>query len=379
MPGTAAEPESTGYAPTYYPGVVSAPEAGKVNVAPGQEVGGIDFQIQLVPLATVGGIVAGADDVVPVMLVPQDASGTRPLGGQVLSGRSQADGTFAISNVPPGRYLAVARSGGRNNDSRSAVQSIVVNGQNLGGVSLVLQPGGTLSGNITVESSGTPAPGDYSGFRVEAPDVTPLPFGGAGGGPGGGRGGAGGGGGGRAEKNGAFAVGNLLPGQHYIRVAITGGGPGRGQAPTQGQGPWMLKSVLVGGQDVTDQAVDLKPGQNIDNVTIVLTDRSTEIAGLVRDRKNVPLAGMTVVVFSSDQQYWRAQSRHIQAARTDSSGAFRLRGLPAGDYLIIAVDDVEQEEWFDPTYLEQIRATATRVTISEGEKKTKDLPGPGAS
>src|SRR5258708_34718640 len=88
---------------------------------------------------------------------------------------------------------------------------------------------------------------------------------------------------------------------------------------------------------------------------------------------------MTVVVLSSGQQYWRAQSRHIQAARTDSSGAFRLRGLPAGDYLIIAVDDVEQEEWFDPTYLEQIRATATPVTISEGEKKTKDLPGPGAS
>src|SRR5258708_16611318 len=134
VPGTAAEPESTGYAPTYYPGVVSAPEAGKVNVAPGQEVGGIDFQNQLVPLATVGGIVAGADDVVPVMLVPQDASGTRPAGGQGPSGRTQADGTLAISNVPPGRYLAVARSGGRNNDSRSAVQSIVVNGQNLGGV-----------------------------------------------------------------------------------------------------------------------------------------------------------------------------------------------------------------------------------------------------
>ena len=32
------EPEATGYAPTYYPGVVSAPEAGKITVAPGQEV-----------------------------------------------------------------------------------------------------------------------------------------------------------------------------------------------------------------------------------------------------------------------------------------------------------------------------------------------------
>ena len=124
------EPESTGYAPTYYPGVVSAPEAGKVTVGPGQEVGGIDFQIQLVPLATVSGIVAGADDVVPVMLMAEDAAGRGPLGGPTLTGRSQADGTFSISNVPPGRYVAIARSAGRSNDPKTAMQSIVVNGQN---------------------------------------------------------------------------------------------------------------------------------------------------------------------------------------------------------------------------------------------------------
>ncbi len=306
--------ESTGYAPTYYPGVVSTPEAGKVIVAPGQEVGGIDFQIQLVPLATVSGIVAGAADVVPVMLMPQEAGGTGSPGGQMLAGRSQADGTFAISNVPPGRYAAIARSGGRN-------------------------------------------------------EVTPLPFGGGGGGRGGPPGG------GRAEQKGAFEIGNLLPGKHYIRV--TGGGRGQGQGQTLGQ--WTLKSVLLAGQDVTDQAVDLKPGQKIDNVTVVLTDRSTEVAGTVRDSRNAPLTAITVIVFSSDPQYWRAQSLHIQAARTDTSGTFRLRGLPAGDYLIVAVEDVEQGEWFDPAYLEQARTGARHLTLSEGEKKTQDLRGPGAS
>jgi hypothetical protein len=338
----------------------------------------VDFQIQLVPFATVSGIVAGADDIVPVLLVPQDAAGTGPLGGGMLTGRSQADGTFAISNVPPGRYVAVARSGGRNNDPKTAMQSIVVNGQNVGGLSLVLQPGVTMSGNITVESSGTPAPTDYSGFRVDAPDVSPLPFGG-GGGPGGGRGGLNGGGG-RAEKNGAFSIGNLLPGRHYIRLA--GGGQGAGPAQGQGrgpaQGPWILKSVLVAGQDVTDQAVDLKPGQNLENVTIVLSDRATEIAGTVLDATGAPVNGLTVIAFSSDQQYWRAQSRHIQTARTDASGSYRVRNLPAGEYLIVAVADVEQGEWFDPAYLEQARGGATRVTISEGAKKTLDLRGPGA-
>jgi hypothetical protein len=98
----------------------------------------------------------------------------------------------------------------------------------------------------------------------------------------------------------------------------------------------------------------------------------------VRDAKSSGLAAVTVIAFSTDPQYWRAQSRQIQAARTDQSGAYRLRNLPAGDYLIVAVDDVEQGEWFDPTYLEQAREGAKHISISEGEKKTQDLRGPGA-
>jgi hypothetical protein len=366
--GVSDEPEPTGYAPTYYPGVVSAPEAGKVNVAPGQEVGNIDFQILLVPFATVSGIVSGGDgtDSVAVMLMPQDGSnsGRGPMGAPTLTGRAQADGTFTITNVPPARYMAIARSM-RTDQPAIGMQTVVVNGQNISGVSLMLQAGVSLSGNITVESSGTPAPADYSSFRVDAVEVTPLPFGGRGGG-GGGRGSRQAGNG-RAEKNGAFRIDNLLPGKHHIRV--TGGG-------VQGARQWALKSVTIGGLDVTDTPVELKPGQNVENVTVLLTDRATEITGTVRDAKGAGAPALTVVAFSTDQQHWRAQSRRIQAVRTDQSGTFRLRNLPPGDYLVIASADVEQGEWFDPAFLEQARAGAKQVSITEGEKKTLDLRGP---
>lgn len=367
--GAPAEAEPTGYAPTYFPGVVSAPDAGRVPVGPGQEVSGIDFQIQLVPLATVTGIVVGADEGTNVLMAPQDAAGGpfARLGGQILAGRVQADGTFSIASVPPGRYVAIARSGGGGRgggtELRVGTQPVVVNGQNIDGITLALQPGITLSGNITVESSGTPAPADYSVFRVDAPDVNPLPFAG-----GGGRGGGPLGGGGRSEKNGTFTVPNLLPGPHYIRVS-GGGVQGAGQAS------WTVKSVTVAGQDVSDAAIDIKPGQNIDNVSVVLTDRTTELSGTVRNGRNEGVAGLTVVVFSAEAQYWRPQSRRINAARTDQSGTYRVRNLPPGDYLMVAVDDVEQGEWFDPAYLEKVRQDATRVSISEGEKKTQDLKG----
>ena len=48
--GAPADPEPSGFAPTYYPGVVSAADAGKITVAAGQELTSMDFQVQLVPL-----------------------------------------------------------------------------------------------------------------------------------------------------------------------------------------------------------------------------------------------------------------------------------------------------------------------------------------
>jgi hypothetical protein len=309
----------------------------------------------------VTGIVSGAVDVANVMLVPQDASGgLGRFGGQTLMGRGSSDGTFTIANVPPGRYTAVARSGGRSGDPRMAIQPIVVSGQNVDGVTLILQPGVTLSGNITVESSGTPAPADYSVFRVDVPEVDPLPGGGTGrGGPFGGREGV--------QKNGSFSVGNLQPGPHYVRV--TGGG-------AQGGGQWTLKSVTVGGADVADVPFELKPGQNVDNVTVVLTDRATDLSGTVRDAQGAGAGGLTVIAFASESQYWRAQSRRISTSRTGASGAYRIRGLPPGDYYVIAVDDVQQGEWFDPAYLDGVKDKATHVTLNEGATKTLDLRGP---
>ena len=364
--GVPADPEPTGYAPTYYPGVVNAADAGRIAVGPGQEVGGIDLQIQLVALATVSGMVTGAEDAVAVLLLPQDttAGPLARLGGQMFTGRMQSDGTFIISSVPPGRYVAIARSRGRAGEPRVGSQTVVVNGENVEGVGLALQGGVTLSGNITVESSGTPAPTDYSGFRVDAPEANPLPLGGGGRG-----GGILAGGAGRSEKNGAFQIDNLLPGLHYLRV--TGGG-----VQGQTQSSWTVKAITVAGQDVTDQPIELKPGQNVDNVTVILSDRTTQISGTVRDARDAGMSALTVIAFSADPQHWRAQSRRIAAVRTDATGAFRIRNLPPGDYLIAVVDDVEQGEWFDPSYLEKLRPGARRLALSEGEQKTQDLKGP---
>ena len=354
----ADDPEPLGYAPTYYPGVVAAAEAGRLTLGPAQELTGIDVQVQLVPTATVSGVVVGVDGPAPVLLAPQDAGGM--VRGQILRGTTQTDGTFAIRNVPPGRYTALARSGGGPfaapaSPFRVGTQTVNVAGQDVTGVTLALQPGVSLSGNITIESAGTAAPADYSAFRIDAPDAEPLPFGGGAGGRGAGPLASGA----RAAKNGAFTVRDLLPGRHYLLVS--------------GTGPWTLKSISIAGREVTDQAIDLRSGQDVGDVMVVMTDRATDVSGTVHDASGAPIAAIAVIAFSTDPQQWRPHSRQIQAVRTDQHGVYHLRGLPPGDYRLVALDDVEQGEWFDPAFLQRIETAAERLTISDGEKKTRDL------
>jgi hypothetical protein len=60
-------------------------------------------------------------------------------------------------------------------------------------------------------------------------------------------------------------------------------------------------------------------------------------------------------------------------ARPDQTGKFQIRGLPAGEYLLAAVDPAEQGEWFEPSFLDQHRSGAARVTLGDGDIKTQNL------
>jgi protocatechuate 3,4-dioxygenase beta subunit len=358
--------ESTGYAPTYYPGVIAAADATKVKVAAAQELGGIDFQVQIVQLSTVKGIVAGGS--AAVTLFPDDGApsggrggggGGRGAFGAIIGGGLRAftrdDGTFSISNVTPGKYTIVARAdgGAGGGGPRMAVQSLVVSGEEVN-VALTPVSGVQLSGTITLEASGTQLPQGFGGFRVIPSPLgsSPAPAFGRGGGRGGG---------GVPSDSGQFTISDVMPGAYMLRAA----GP-RG---------WTMKSVYVDGRDVTDLPLEIK-SESITSVNVIFTDRSSSLSGAVRDARGNGLSSVSVIAFPSESRLWVPQSRRIVTARTDAAGAYRLTAIPPGDYLVAAVDDVEQGEWFDPEFLDQIKDAAAKVRIGEGEQKTQDLKAP---
>lgn len=106
---------------------------------------------------------------------------------------------------------------------------------------------------------------------------------------------------------------------------------------------------------------------------LLLTDRITELTEMVHDDRGDALTEFTVIAFATNEALWQPQSRHIMASRPDQNAQYRIRGLPPGDYLLSAIEVVQQGEWFNRLFLEELRQRAAHVTLREGESKALNL------
>jgi hypothetical protein len=337
--------ENVAYAPTYFPGAESIDQAKPIVVGLSQEVLDINFSLRLVRTARIDGRVLNPDGT-PVsagnVQLLADSARTRGQIGVRYGGRIDWDGAFAIGNVPPGRYTLLARA-----DDAEALeygaQPIAITGDDLDDVTVIVSPGATITGKVVFAT--TAAPPDYTQVRVVAAPTEQGIEGPAQS---------------RAEKDGTFSIRGIAAGPHLIRT----------QGSLRG---WMLESVTVGGRDATDTPLDLRSGQNLANVIVTFTDKISEITGTLTNKEGAPVVEYTVLAFPTDSSLWHAQARQIMTARPDQTGKYTLRGLPPGEYYLVAVDPAEQGEWFEPAYLDAHRSGASRVTISEGDTKTHDF------
>ena len=329
-PATPEPRRAVALAPVFYPGTHLSANARMIKVAASEERRGIDFVADYVPTATVRGFVTMFEGSTPprVILTSQNGSGFDP----PRNAQAGADGAFSISGVPPGTYTVTARTG-----RSSAATQITVSGDDLEAVTLALQPGVTLAGRIEFEGSGA-KPAGLPGTRIPFPPA--LMSGGT---------------------LGQLSV-QLAPDLTF-HVPDLVPGPLRFFAPLQGVrrsiGSWWLKSITIRGRDILDAPLEFR--DNVDDAVITFTDRVNELSG----RVNAPLGdgGPYVVVFSVDRTRWFHQSRAVDGIRPAPDGRYSIRNLPAGDYYVALVGEVENMEWFDPMFLDGIAPRAARVTI----------------
>jgi hypothetical protein len=135
---------------------------------------------------------------------------------------------------------------------------------------------------------------------------------------------------------------------------------------------WTVKAIRLDGSDITDQATDFGDGVRR-QVEVVLTDRVSQIMGVVTDRSSRVVSNYTVVVFPEDTNRWRPPSRLVRGVRSGQDGQYRIAELPPADYRAIAVESLPWNAWTDPKVLDRLWSLSTPLHLGEGEQRTVNL------
>ncbi len=390
-----AEVVTVGYAPVYYPGTTNAAAASTVTVGAGEERTGVDLSVQLVRTAKIEGTVVTPPGVPPqsatVLLLPTGLSVPGALG--LNRAPVAADGKFTFTGVAPGQYSLSARTGrtttvmqmpggggetmtftaavagtplgraggaGANAGTAGepppvlwALADVSVNGQNLTGVSLTLQPGMTLTGQLVFEGLKMPAPKDLSRARVTLAPVA------AAGGPVTMSGSV------QVDASGKFTATGLSPGRYRFSAAVP---------PEPGVlGSWILRSAVAGGRDALDLPLEIGPNEAISDAVLTFTDATQDVSGMLQDASGRPAPDYTIVVFAADSRFWMPGARRIRTSRPATDGRFTVTGLPPGDYRIAAVTDMSPTDSTDPAFLQLLMDASIPFTLAPGEKRVQDF------
>ena len=278
--------------------------------------------------------------------------------GALRTARVGADGAFSFPDVPPGPYTVLARSPAPGPTIAPRVTQILwasadinADGEDITGLVLGLQPGMTLTGQLKFDAARLKPPADLRSIQVGLQPVQSLgsinfaPSGVV------------------IDNTGRFVIAGIIPGRYRLTAAL----PGIGKANN-----FYLRSAIVQGEDTADRPIAIGAGTSIRDASITLSDRPAQLSGTIHNASG-PQNEFTVILFPAEQSLWLPLSRRIQGAKPAADGVYTFRGLPPGDYLVAAIDDVEPNEWFDPALLQRLLPTAFKVAIVEGEQKIQDI------
>ncbi len=359
-PGTAAPlavPRNhAGYAPTYYPGGSDVAAAQPVVVGLSETIGGL--AITLVPerLATVTGSASDFQGQPirrgTVTALAREGNVT----GHLPEAPLKPDGTFALSDMPPGEFvlramvsIAVPALANQLQPTATVITqatgTVRVNGRDLFGVQLKPTKTVTISGRVVPDAqSSAPLRPDMIQLTpaVRSVEVTasrePRPV-----------------------VNPDFSFQFSVPAAEIaLRAVVTASDR-------------VVKAIRVRGADITDRGVDLREGRDVDGFEIELTTQPSQVSGVVTGARGEPLSGCTVLYFPEDAGRWFLDSRLLGLVRSNGQGAFKVRTLPPGRYLAVAFEGIPPESYQDADFLESLRPRATRFSLVEGGTSTIDL------
>jgi hypothetical protein len=268
------------------------------------------------------------------------------------------DGIVRIAGVPPGEYtlhvggstVAPPPIGSRGSGYISpggamglpmwATLPMIIDGRDIDDLTIQLALGKQMTGQVVFDGTAAPPAGVtvlLSGPRLGGVSLSR-----------------------RGTAAPAFSIDGIIPGAYRATVGGVRG--------------WTVKSAVINGRDAADLPIEI--ASDVSDVVITLTDRLTELSGVLQTPAGTPAASYFVIAFASDPAYWFNGSRRIVSLRPATDGRFATTAtapLPPGEYLLAAVTDITSGQWFDPEFLKALMPAAVPITLAEGEKKRQDL------
>jgi hypothetical protein len=339
---------SPGFAPVYYPGTASIESAESTQVELGAAVTGVDLTFAVSSTAHVTGKAlnaAGESLRGRVALALSARAGG--IAAEPRFALIEPDGSFVLPNVAPGDYVVQARGEpGPGFQREFGAEYVTVGEQDPPPLTIRTAAGAMLDGRFVTEGR-SPLPMSAQVIHAAPLDADRSPPGGRG--PDGLA----------VHDDGRFYMTGLFGSMRMTYPAPAG---------------WYLKSMTIGGIDVTDQPFDFGFGDEIfPDAEIVLSNAGARISGSVADASEKRAPEFVVVAFSANRVNWFPGSRHIKRANTGPNGSFDIDGVPPGEYYVSALDALPPGEWQSPDGLGLLVQRAVRVTVSDGQTRTLTL------
>jgi len=166
--------------------------------------------------------------------------------------------------------------------------------------------------------------------------------------------------------DGQFRIDGVIDGDYLVSVLPL--------TPTQlspGIENAYVQSVRVNNADSLNSPIRIDGAQILSGVEIVLGAVGASVEGRVVNARQEVMNRATVVLLPQEPPPFRED--RYRTLTTDTSGVFQLRGLPPGEYRLLAWEDVDSGAWFNPAFLAVYERYATAITLGEAQSQRLDV------
>jgi hypothetical protein len=359
-----ATPDIDAFGYAFYPGISRLEEAAVISMAPGAELGGIDFtmaprplhhiQARLVDTRTgqppvspeikiveVNTLFGNDESMAEHRLIRFGLRGVYDGSKGVLNIRNLSPGTYSIIANTQDRIPGRAQEGEPTRSSGSA--TVVISDADVENLVIALQPFGSVSGKIRVEGQDSLAaeasgilpwssvmllpllPGDKENYES-----------------------------GYANTDGSFELQDVPRGSY--RVIVT-------------NRETYVRAIRHNGVDVMGSSLTLD-GAAVGPLDITLSTNGGQLSGTCANDRGMPAVSARIVLVPDENRHL---ADRLKLARTDDAGHYTFQQIAPGAYHAYCWEALAWNSWFDPRVLAQGEGKGGKIRISELGVESVDL------